>query len=532
MSSLYGSKRRGVENSVVTALTYTRVSSEDQRDGVSLDSQLAMCREYIARQGWVLGDEYQDVLSGKRDDRPSYQALLEDVRILRGHGRQVAVVVARLDRFGRRLLERVRAREELKSLGVPTHSVREGGEVSDLVANILASVAEEESRRLGERVSDARRHITDQGWFYPARYPWGYLLRDATEEERKAGSPKRVMDENPETAPYVREAFRQVINGATMRHVARWIARLSPEARGGRVFRYPNVWEMFHSPAYVARPEYGADDVLARPVGRWPALVSDEGWRQLGDELSRHAMQPRQASGMHLLTGIIRCPNCGSRMYGKSASGGKTASYRCWSHTILGAESLNLDCQLAVLQPPLNSSVLDQVISVVERFAGADAELRASIRRRWQALQAPALSAPGAQQVKGLERRAAQARDRLACAARLLVDGALDRAGYEALRAAEVTAMEAAELELARLRSIVPAAVLPDLGLILSRAGGWEKILRASDIPTQREVLATLVDHAIPVRVKRAQHRAEIVWTPIGAALQEALRLAATESAA
>ena len=40
-----------------------------------------------------------------------------------------------------------------RALGVPVHSVREGGEVSDLVANILASVAEEESRALGERVA-------------------------------------------------------------------------------------------------------------------------------------------------------------------------------------------------------------------------------------------------------------------------------------------------------------------------------------------------------------------------------------------
>ena len=53
----------------------------------------------------------------------------------------MAVVVAALDRFGRHLLERVRCREELKSLGVETHSAREGGAVNDLTSNILASVA-------------------------------------------------------------------------------------------------------------------------------------------------------------------------------------------------------------------------------------------------------------------------------------------------------------------------------------------------------------------------------------------------------
>src|SRR5436853_51281 len=83
-----------------------------------------------------------------RDDRPDYQRLLADVRGLRAQGQPVVVVVAALDRFGRRLLERVRSREELKALGVSVHSVREGGEVSDLVANVLAAVAQEEVRRL------------------------------------------------------------------------------------------------------------------------------------------------------------------------------------------------------------------------------------------------------------------------------------------------------------------------------------------------------------------------------------------------
>src|SRR3712207_4522315 len=137
-----------VSQSVTTALLYIRVSSDEQaREGLSLDAQLAECRRYAARQGCLIGAEYQDVLSGTRDDRPQYQALLTQVRRLRSEGRRVTVVVAALDRFGRRLLERVRSREELKGLGVPLHSAREGGEVSDLMANMLAVMAQEEVQR-------------------------------------------------------------------------------------------------------------------------------------------------------------------------------------------------------------------------------------------------------------------------------------------------------------------------------------------------------------------------------------------------
>src|SRR5688500_12592395 len=72
-------KPRGGEvgGGTVTALIYTRVSTEDQqREGVSLADQLAACRRYCAERGWAMGAEFQDVLSGKREDRPQYQALL------------------------------------------------------------------------------------------------------------------------------------------------------------------------------------------------------------------------------------------------------------------------------------------------------------------------------------------------------------------------------------------------------------------------------------------------------------------------
>jgi DNA invertase Pin-like site-specific DNA recombinase len=178
--------------------------------GRQRQAQLADCRRYAARQDWVLGHEYQETLKGTRDDRPHYQRLLADVRAMRARGEPVVVVVAALDRFGRKLLERVRSREELKALGVPIHSAREGGEVSDLTANILASVAQEEVERLGRRVSAVRRNSALSGWYFPGPIPSGYRLRAATAGERRAGSPRSVLDVDEERAPYAREAFDKV----------------------------------------------------------------------------------------------------------------------------------------------------------------------------------------------------------------------------------------------------------------------------------------------------------------------------------
>src|SRR5437764_11698183 len=102
---------------ITTGLVYARVSSGEQgTNGLSLDAQLDAARRYIAERGWLMGAEFQDVMSGMKDQRPAYQALLAEVRELRSQGRPVAVVVSALDRFGRRLAERLRVREELKAL--------------------------------------------------------------------------------------------------------------------------------------------------------------------------------------------------------------------------------------------------------------------------------------------------------------------------------------------------------------------------------------------------------------------------------
>ena len=83
------------------ALIYTRVSTgRQEREGMSLPAQTKDCRRYVRdHAGWVLGTEFTDTLTGRRDDRPGYQSLLAEARRLRATANQVAIVVAALDRL-------------------------------------------------------------------------------------------------------------------------------------------------------------------------------------------------------------------------------------------------------------------------------------------------------------------------------------------------------------------------------------------------------------------------------------------------
>src|SRR5687767_4884726 len=98
-------------------------------------------------------------------------------------------------------------------------------------------LAEEEVRQLGERISEVIRHSQDNGWHHVGRPRWGYRWREATEEERRAGAPKRVLEAHPDEAPYAAEAWRRVAAGETLRSVYRWVAGLPESARGTRSLR-------------------------------------------------------------------------------------------------------------------------------------------------------------------------------------------------------------------------------------------------------------------------------------------------------
>jgi DNA invertase Pin-like site-specific DNA recombinase len=502
------------------ALIYTRVSSDEQaKDGLSLPAQLQACRRYCGERGWLIAGEYEDVLTGTRDDRPRYQELLLEARRLSAGGKSVAVVVARLDRFGRRLMERIRSREEFRALNVTTHSVREGGEVSDLMANMLAVMAQEEVERLGDRVRDTRQHNSANGWHTPGRTAWGYRLREATPGERAAGAPKSVLTIDDATAPYVAEMFRMVASGeASPRSVAGWVAGLSEEARGGRGLNPSAVRMLLGSPVYVGRFEDGQP-------GRWEPLIDEPTWQAVQTRLTNASGRSGPVSGAHLLTGMLRCPRCDSGMAGwtqKTPGGTSYRRYRC-NGFVAGGERSRRDCTFTVLSEKLDGAVLRQVADLLAPVAEDNPALRASIGRAWERLRKPndAVAKERARMAARARKDEADARRRIADAARLLVDGTIDRTAYAALAAEERVRLESAERTLSMPEIAATTSALPPLADVLALVGGWTTVLSSGPIPEQRTMLMMLIEHVVPRRVGFGRYTAEITWTELGKALQE-----------
>jgi putative DNA-invertase from lambdoid prophage Rac len=101
----------------VRAGLYARVSTHDQQ---TLPLQLAAMRSYVGKQGWKTALEIQDVGSGA-SLRPKRDELIKAAR-----RRELdRIVVWRLDRWGRSLVDLVNTLQELASLNVGFVSLNE-----------------------------------------------------------------------------------------------------------------------------------------------------------------------------------------------------------------------------------------------------------------------------------------------------------------------------------------------------------------------------------------------------------------------
>jgi DNA invertase Pin-like site-specific DNA recombinase len=129
---------------------YARVST---LNGQHPEMQLSELREYAARRGWEIIGEYVDEgVSGSKESRPALNRLMTDA-----HRRKFeAVLVWKIDRFGRSLKHLVNALADLDSYGVAFISLRDNLDLTTptgrLMFQVVGAMAEFERALIQERV--------------------------------------------------------------------------------------------------------------------------------------------------------------------------------------------------------------------------------------------------------------------------------------------------------------------------------------------------------------------------------------------
>jgi DNA invertase Pin-like site-specific DNA recombinase len=135
----------------VRAALYARVSTKDK--GQEVDNQVFQLREYCARQGWQIAEEYIDHESAKTGDRGAFKRLFTDA----SRRKFDVVLVWTLDRFTREgVLETFTYIEKLRGFQVAFESYTEAhfrttGPAGELMLAVAAWIAKQERLRISER---------------------------------------------------------------------------------------------------------------------------------------------------------------------------------------------------------------------------------------------------------------------------------------------------------------------------------------------------------------------------------------------
>jgi DNA invertase Pin-like site-specific DNA recombinase len=140
---------------------YARVStSNGQQDP---EMQLRELREYTARRGWQIVEEFVDTASGAKDSRPA----LNRMTAAASRRQFDAILIWKFDRYARSLRHLVNALAELEALGIAFVSLRDNLDLSTpagrLMFQIIGAMAEFERALIQERVKAGLRNARAKG---------------------------------------------------------------------------------------------------------------------------------------------------------------------------------------------------------------------------------------------------------------------------------------------------------------------------------------------------------------------------------
>jgi site-specific DNA recombinase len=166
-----------VEGSIMRAIAYVRVSSEEQVHGTSLDSQEKACIEYAKQQGLQLDKEdifREEGVSAKIIDRPQLGLMLK--HCAKNKSKIHQCIVWKVDRLARRSEYHHIIKAQLAKFGVKLVSVTEpisDDPTGNLMESMLAAFAQFDNDIRTLRTSAGMKARTYQGG-WPHDAPYGY----------------------------------------------------------------------------------------------------------------------------------------------------------------------------------------------------------------------------------------------------------------------------------------------------------------------------------------------------------------------
>jgi site-specific DNA recombinase len=382
------------QNKQPVALVYCRVSTEDQIDNTSLDGQEMRCREYAAKNGYIVAKVVKEAHTGKElQNRP----LISEVRREIKQGFYDAIIVDKLDRLARdETHQSVLLYEIEEEAEMNFHTVSEdfdNSRIGRFLRMILGFFAAFERERITERNVEGKRMRAIQGKIVGAGTDlYGYTLNRET----------RKREIKPNEAAIVRRIFESVLNGKSRRSIIKelnsegipspaqdkrkWKDRRKQTYWGsgsmGRILSETAYYGESYAWKYKAAKTWketfrDKNEWIKLPDDATPPIITKEIFDAVQAKLRKNsenhsnANKSRNEKIPFLLRGLIYC-SCGQKLRPETDNRSKlkNAYYRCSSratpHGSCGAKQIRADFAETVVWDKLREIVINP--QIVEGF--------------------------------------------------------------------------------------------------------------------------------------------------------------------
>jgi site-specific DNA recombinase len=302
---------------VIRCAVYCRISLDWEGKGLGVQRQLEDCLAIAKRLGWTVVDHYIDNDAGasrysKKKVRAEYNRLLADIE----DGRIDAVVIWMEDRLQRQVIELAEFLKICDAAGVK-RIASAGGEfdLSDpgqrTMLYIKAAMAEAEIEEMSKRMRRKNQERAEKGERHlGGRRPYGEAWHGHQAVSEEQAAQEREL---------IREAVRRILAGDSLRGIVTDWQKRGIRSQFGSYWRNVNLRKMLLSPRLVGMRSYNGKLIQ----GNWEPIITMEEWQAVKAILEDPSRYHEDRGGLprYLLSGVVYCGQCGSRLYPRKIRG-------------------------------------------------------------------------------------------------------------------------------------------------------------------------------------------------------------------
>ncbi len=371
---------------------YMRVSTTMQVEGYSLEAQKDRLTKYANFQHMEIVREYCDAgKSGKNiTGRPEFSQMLQDVADDRDGVDYI--LVFKLSRFGRNAADVLNSLQYIQDFGVNLICVEDGIDSSKdsgkLTITVLSAVAEIERENILVQTMEGRKQKAREGKWNGGLAPFGYII-DSKED---------TLVIAPDEAEIVKIIFKKYVNeDMGIDAICNYLNQHGYEKRKGRDFELNYftrglIVNILDNPVYTGKIAYGksktqkvkgtrdqyrrvkVDDYLLAD-GKHDAIINENLWEEAQQKRKENSVKWNKTHSLeheHILSGIIKCPLCGTGMAGtvRRRKNKKTGEYkddfyyRCLHRKKMDEEHF-CDYKFSLNQNELNQQVEEVILDMI-----------------------------------------------------------------------------------------------------------------------------------------------------------------------